>query len=95
MWRGDFPARLTSTDPDLQGLTARAQPLMDVLNVEGRRSCLPLFGSVALVFLIASAKRVGPSAGETPPTAAGLRRALGARRPLGALVPPAGDREPG
>ena len=52
-------ARLTSTDPDLQGLTARAQPLMDVLNVEGRRLLLPLFGSVALVFLIASANVSG------------------------------------
>ena len=46
-------ARLAKTDPDLEGLTATARPLLAVLNVEGRRLLLPLFGSVALVFLIA------------------------------------------
>ena len=86
-------ARLAKTDPDLEGLTATAQPLMAVLNVEGRRLLLPLFGSVALVFLIACGNVSGLL------LARGLRRqqeyavrsALG--RPVGATVPPGADRE--
>ena len=46
-------------DADLQGLTAVVRPLVDDLNLEGRRLLLPLFGAVALLFLIACGNVAG------------------------------------
>ena len=43
-------ARQIHTDRDLEGLTAKAQPIAEELNREGRRLLWPLFGAVALVF---------------------------------------------
>jgi putative ABC transport system permease protein len=42
---------LVATDADLEGITASVRPLREVLNREGRRLLLPLFGSVALFFI--------------------------------------------
>jgi len=47
------------SDPTLQGVTAAVAPVHDVLNRAGRRLLLPLFGSVAIVFLIACANVSG------------------------------------
>src|SRR5207247_4555645 len=46
-------------DPDLEGMTVRAQPLTVELNRAGRRLLLPLLGAVALVFLIACSNVAG------------------------------------
>ncbi len=51
--------RQRSEDPALQGLTATARPLLEVLNEDGRRLLLPLFGAVMLVFVIACANVAG------------------------------------
>ena len=45
--------------PALQGITAAVVPVQDVLNRDGRRLLVPLFGSVALVFFIACANVAG------------------------------------
>jgi putative ABC transport system permease protein len=50
---------LVATNPDLAGLTAAVDPVQDVLNADGRRLLVPLFGSVALVFFIACANVAG------------------------------------
>ena len=42
-----------------QGITAAVVPVQDVLNRDGRRLLVPLFGSVALVFFIACANVAG------------------------------------
>jgi putative ABC transport system permease protein len=47
------------SDPTLQGVSAGVAPVQDVLNRAGRRLLVPLFGSVALVFLIACANVSG------------------------------------
>jgi putative ABC transport system permease protein len=52
-------AGLAGGNPDLQGLTATVSSLQDVLTREGRQLLVPLFGSVALVFLIACANVAG------------------------------------
>src|SRR5689334_12688362 len=52
-------AGLVGTLPDLKGLTDTVQPVQDVLNADGRRLLIPLFGSVALVFFIACANVTG------------------------------------
>jgi putative ABC transport system permease protein len=52
-------AALARGNPDLQGLTATATAVPDVLNREGRQLLVPLFGSVALVFLIGCANVAG------------------------------------
>ncbi|HTV03647.1 MAG TPA: ABC transporter permease, partial [Luteitalea sp.] len=48
-------ARTRALDPALEQLSATARPLVDVLNEDGRRLLLPLFGAVVLVFVIACA----------------------------------------
>ncbi len=52
-------ARQRAEDSTLEGLTATARPLLEVLNEDGRRLLLPLFGAVALVFFIACANVAG------------------------------------
>lgn len=52
-------ARQRATDPSLEQLTATARPLLDVVNEEGRRLLMPLFGAVVLVFVIACANVAG------------------------------------
>jgi putative ABC transport system permease protein len=52
-------AGLAQADSALQGITAVVVPVQDVLNRDGRRLLVPLFGSVALVFLIACANVAG------------------------------------
>ena len=47
------------SDPTLQGVSAAVAPVQDVLNRAGRRLLVPLFGSVAIVFLIACANVSG------------------------------------
>ena len=47
------------SDPTLQGVSAAVVPVQDVLNRAGRRLLVPLFGSVAIVFLIACANVSG------------------------------------
>jgi putative ABC transport system permease protein len=47
------------SDPALQGVSAAVAPVPDVLNRAGRRLLVPLFGSVAIVFLIACANVCG------------------------------------
>ena len=52
-------AGLAQADSALQGITAAVVPVQDVLNRDGRRLLVPLFGSVALVFFIACANVAG------------------------------------
>jgi putative ABC transport system permease protein len=52
-------AGLAQADSALQGITAVVAPVQDVLNRDGRRLLVPLFGSVALVFLVACANVAG------------------------------------
>jgi predicted permease len=51
--------RLGATDPDLAVLTPSVRPVVQVLNEDARRLLLPLFGSVALLFLVASVNAAG------------------------------------
>lgn len=75
-------AEQARTVPDLAGLTARVRPLLDVLNVEGRRLLMPLFASVALVFLIACGNVTGLllARGLQRQPEYAMRSALGANR---------------
>jgi putative ABC transport system permease protein len=50
---------LAQSDPALEGVTAIVAPVQDVLNRDGRRLLVPLFGSVGLVFFIACANVTG------------------------------------
>ena len=75
-------ASLANADPALAGLTATVAPVRDVLNEEGRALLVPLFGSVAILFLIACANvanlllaRAGAREREVA-----IRTVLGARR---------------
>ena len=52
-------ASAAQADAALQGITAGVVPIEDVLNREGRRLLIPLFGSVAIVFFIACANVAG------------------------------------
>jgi putative ABC transport system permease protein len=52
-------AGVVNSDPSLEGVSATVSPVQEVLNREGRRLLVPLFGSVALVFLIACANVAG------------------------------------
>ena len=50
---------IAKADPRLAGLTAAATPVRSVLNREGERLLVPLFGAVGLLFLIACANVSG------------------------------------
>jgi putative ABC transport system permease protein len=52
-------ATVARTDPALEGISATVSQVQDVLNRDGRRLLMPLFGSVALVFFIACANVAG------------------------------------
>ena len=52
-------ASQAQADAALQGIGATVVPLEDILNRDGRRLLLPLFGSVALLFFIACANVAG------------------------------------
>ena len=52
-------AGIAQADPRLAGLTATATPVRSVLNREGERLLVPLFGAVGLLFLIACANVSG------------------------------------
>ena len=52
-------AGLAQSDAALQGIGAAVAPVQDVLNRDGRRLLMPLFGSVAIVFFIACANVAG------------------------------------
>lgn len=73
-------ARQAGTDTTLEGLTAGVRPLLEVMNEDGRRLLIPLFGAVALVFFIACANVAGLllARGLQRQRDYGLRTALGA-----------------
>jgi ABC-type antimicrobial peptide transport system permease subunit len=75
-------AAVAAADPALQGITATVVPVQDVLNRDGRRLLIPLFGSVALVFLIACANVAGLqlTRGIQRHSEFAMRSALGAAR---------------
>ena len=56
---GPLSAAAVQSDPRLQGIGGAVVPVQDVLNRDGRRLLLPLFGSVALLFFIACANVSG------------------------------------
>ena len=87
-------AGLAQSDPALQGISAAVAPVQDVLNRDGRRLLVPLFGSVAIVFFIACANVAGLllTRGLQRHPEYAMRSALGAG-PL-AAVPPGADRKP-
>ena len=75
-------AGVAAADPALHGITATVVPVQDVLNRDGRRLLIPLFGSVALVFLIACANVAGLqlTRGIQRHSEFAMRSALGAAR---------------
>src|SRR5438876_3991642 len=75
-------ARQAEVEPDFEGITAKAQPLIVELNREERRLLLPLFGIVTLVFFIACANATGLllARGLQRQQEYAVRCALGARR---------------
>ena len=52
-------ARQGASEPDLAGMTTGVRPVGEVLNDDARRLLLPLFGSVALLFLVAAVNVAG------------------------------------
>jgi putative ABC transport system permease protein len=52
-------SRQGTADPDLAVVTLTVRPVVQVLNEEPRRLLLPLFGSVALLFLVAAVNVAG------------------------------------
>ena len=51
--------RQVQANPDLEGLTVSVRPMLTELNSEARALLLPLFGSVALVFVVACVNVAG------------------------------------
>jgi putative ABC transport system permease protein len=56
---GGLSSGLAASDPALDGVGVVVAPVQDVLNRDGRRLLVPLFGSVGLLFLIACANVAG------------------------------------
>jgi putative ABC transport system permease protein len=56
---GTITSGVSRAHTELEGLTSRVTPVTDVLNQEGRRLLVPLFGAVGLVFFIACANVTG------------------------------------
>ena len=56
---GVITGRQSHADKEFEGLTARVEPLQNELNREGSRLLFPLFGAVAMVFLIACGNVAG------------------------------------
>ena len=54
-----FTARQVQADTRLEGLAVSIQPVLDVLNRDGRSLLLPLFGFVVLVFFVACVNVAG------------------------------------
>ena len=54
-----FAARQGASEPDLAGMTTGVRSVGEVLNDDARRLLLPLFGSVALLFLVAAVNVAG------------------------------------
>jgi putative ABC transport system permease protein len=52
-------AGVAASDSAMQGISAVVAPVQDVLNSDGRRLLVPLFGAVALLFFIACANVTG------------------------------------
>ena len=77
-----FAPRHADANPDLRNVTATARPLLQELNQEGRALLLPLFGAVALVFLVACVNVAGlfVARGLQRHREYGMRAALGASR---------------
>ena len=77
-----FAVRLGATDPDLQVLTTTVRPVVLVLNEDARRLLLPLFGSVVLLFVVASVNVAGlfVARGVQRHREYAMRAALGASR---------------
>ena len=75
-------AGVVAANPALQGISATVVPVQDVLNRDGRRLLVPLFGSVALVFFIACANVAGllVTRGIQRHSEFAMRSALGAAR---------------